>query len=93
MEKVRSKTETQRDRQPDILTLRWNRVCSQSHMVDPRLQVSELHFDKFSTPFSFSCWEIRFKTQVSTCSGYPSDAELWSTKVEILDPVEDLRNS
>ena len=29
-----------------------------------RLQISELHFDKFPTPFSFSCWKTRFKTQV-----------------------------
>ena len=26
-----------------------------------RLQISELQFDKFSTPSSFLCWKIRFK--------------------------------
>ena len=35
-----------------------------------RLQISELHFDKFPTPSTFSCWKIRFKTQVSSCSGF-----------------------
>ena len=26
-----------------------------------RLQISELHFDKFPTPTTFACWKIRFK--------------------------------
>ena len=26
-----------------------------------RLQVSDLHFDKFPTPATFACWKIRFK--------------------------------
>ena len=29
-----------------------------------RLQISDLHFDKFSTPATFACWKIRFKTEV-----------------------------
>ena len=29
-----------------------------------RLQISELHFDKFPTPATFACWKIRFKTEV-----------------------------
>ena len=36
-----------------------------------RLEISELQFDKFPTPSTFSCWKIRFKTQVSACSGSP----------------------
>ena len=36
-----------------------------------RLQISDLHFDKFPTPATFACW-IRFKTEVCTC--YGSDA-------------------
>ena len=27
-----------------------------------RLQISELHFDKFPTPTTFACWKIRFKS-------------------------------
>ena len=27
-----------------------------------RLQISDLHFDKFPTPATFACWKIRFKT-------------------------------
>ena len=29
-----------------------------------RLQIPELHFDKFPTPQTFSCWKIRLKTEV-----------------------------
>ena len=31
-----------------------------------RLQISDLHFDKFHTPATFACWKIRFKTEVCT---------------------------
>ena len=41
-----------------------------------RLQISDLHFDKFPTPATFACWNIRFKAGVCTCSqiSYGSDA-------------------
>ena len=41
-----------------------------------RLQISDLHFDKFPTPATFACWKIRFKTELCTCSqfSYGSDA-------------------
>ena len=40
-------------------------------MVDPqRLHGSELHFDKFPTLSTYSCWKIRFKTQVCSCSDF-----------------------
>ena len=32
-----------------------------------RLQILDLHFDKFPTPATFACWKIRFKTEVCTC--------------------------
>ena len=35
-----------------------------------RLQISDLHFDKFPTPATFACWKIRFKTEVCTCSQF-----------------------
>ena len=28
-----------------------------------RLQILDLHFDKFTTPATFACWKIRFKTE------------------------------
>ena len=41
-----------------------------------RLQSSDLHFDKFHTPAMFAC-KIRFKTEVCTCSQFPSEALLY----------------
>ena len=42
-----------------------------------RLQISDLHFDKFPTPTTFACWKIRFKTEVCTCSQFPTEAMPW----------------
>ena len=39
-----------------------------------RLQISDLHFDKFPTPATFACWKIRFKTEVCTCSQFHTEA-------------------
>ena len=38
-----------------------------------RLQISDLHFDKFPTAATFACWKIRFKTEVCTCSQFSMD--------------------
>ena len=41
----------------------------QNYMADQRrLQISELQFDKFPIPSTFSCWKMRCKTQVISCS-------------------------
>ena len=53
-------------------------VHPQNYMTDQsRLQISELQFGKFSTPSTFACWKISFKTQVSSCFGSLSEALLW----------------
>ena len=56
-----------------------------------RLQISDLHFDKFSTPATFACWKIRFKTEVCTCSQFPTEAMLWMKEVEMVDSVDDIK--
>ena len=58
-----------------------------------RLQISDLHFDKFSTPTTFACWKIRFKTEVCTCSQFTTEALLWIKEVEMVDSVDELRSS
>ena len=58
-----------------------------------RLQISDLHFDKFPSPATFACWKIRFKTEVCTCSQFPTDAMQWIKEVEMVDSVDDLRSS
>ena len=56
----------------------------QSSMVgQQRQQISELQFDKYPNPSSFMCWKIRFRSQVTTCSDFPSEAMLWIKEVEM----------
>ena len=50
-----------------------------------RLQISDSHFDKFPTPATFACWKIRFKTEVCTCSQFPTEAMLWIKEVEMVN--------
>ena len=50
-----------------------------------RLQISDLHFDKFPTPATFACWKMRFKTEVCTCSQFTTEAMLWIKEVEMLN--------
>ena len=58
-----------------------------------RLQISDLHFDKFSTSGTFACWKIRFKTEVCTCSQFLTEAMLWINELELVDSVDDLKFS
>ena len=58
-----------------------------------RLQISDLHFDKFTTPATFACWKITFKTEVCTCTQVPAEAMLWIEEVELVDSVDDLQSS
>ena len=45
------------------------------------------------TPATFACWKIRFKTEVCTCSQFPSEAMQWIKEVELVDSVDELRSS
>ena len=58
-----------------------------------RLQISDPHFYKFPTPATFGCWKIRFKTEVCTCSQFPTEAMLWIKEVEMVDSGDDLKSS
>ena len=58
-----------------------------------RLQISDLHFDKFPTPATFACWKMRFKTEVCTCSQFLTEAMLWIKEVDLVDSVDDLKSS
>ena len=82
------------DRQPKI----------QSSSVEETLQrimgqtnndcrFTDLHFDRFPTPATFACWKIRFKTEVCTCSQFPTEAMQWIKEVELVDSVDELRSS
>ena len=54
-----------------------------------RLQILDLHFDKCPTPATSACWKIRFKTEVCTCSQFPTEAMQWIKEVEMVDSVDD----
>ena len=58
-----------------------------------RLKISDLHFDKFPTPATFACCKIRFKTEVCTCSQFPTEAMQWIKEVEMVDSVDDFKSS
>ena len=58
-----------------------------------RLQISDLHFDKFPTPATFACWKIRFKTEECICSQFLTEAMHWIKEVEMVDSVDDPRSS
>ena len=58
-----------------------------------RLQISDLHFDRFPTPASFAWWKIRFKTEVCTCAQFPTEGMHWIKEVEMVDSVDDLKSS
>ena len=48
---------------------------------------------KFPSPATFACWKIRFKTEVCTCSQFPTDAMHWIKEVEMVDSVDALMSS
>ena len=67
---------------------------SKNYAVDQqRLQISDLHFDKFPTPATFACWKVRFKTEVCTCSQFPTEATHLIKEVEMVDSVDDSMSS
>ena len=68
--------------------------CSKNYGADhQRLQISVFHSDKFSNPTTFACWKIRFKTEVCTCSQFPTEAMLWIKEVEMVESADDLKSS
>ena len=80
------------DSQPKILSSSVEETLQRIMRADQqRLQVLDLHFDKFPTPATFACWKKRFKTEVCTCSQYRTEAMQWIKEVEMVDSVDDLR--
>ena len=82
------------NRQPKIQSSSVEETSSNNFGADQqRLQISDLHFDKIPTPDTFACWKIGFKTEVCTCSQFPTEAMQWSKEVEMVDSVDELRSS
>ena len=77
----------------DSVILSGGNSSKNSGADQQRLQISDLHFDKFPTPATFACWKIRFKTEVCTCSQFPAEAMHWIKEVEMADSVDELKSS
>ena len=76
-----------------VIFIQWRRLFKELWADQQRLQISDLHADKFSTAATFACWKIRFKTEVCTCSQFPTEAMQWIKEVELVDSVDELRSS
>ena len=72
--------------------LQWRRLFKGLWGRPTKTADLDLHFDKFPTPATFACWKIRFKTEVCTCSQFPTEAVLWIKEVELVDSVDDLKS-
>ena len=57
-----------------------------------RLQIPELHFDKFPSPQMFSCWKIRFKTWGVLLFKFTTEAMLWIKEVKMVNSVDDQKS-
>ena len=81
------------DRQPEIQSSLvredFQRIMVQTNN-DCR---SQIFFGKFPTPATFVSWQIRFKTEVCTCSQFYTEAMLRIKEVEMVDSVDDLKSS
>ena len=53
-----------------------------------RQQISELQFDEFPAPSFFLCGMTRFRSQVTTCSDFHSEAMFWVKEVDMVDSME-----
>ena len=82
------------DRQPKNQSSQVREDSSNNYGADPqRLQISDPHFDKFTTPATFACWKIRYKIEVCICSDFPTEALLWIKEVEMVESVDDRKSS
>ena len=80
-------------RHPEIQSSLLREIFKNFGADQQRLQNSDPRFDKFSTSATFSCWKIRFKSEVRTCSQFPTESLLWIKEVEMADSVDDLMSS
>ena len=101
MERVNVKHQTQtwirdasHDRQPEIhstlMREDFQRIMGQTNN-DCRFRI--FIFDKFPNPATLACWKIRFKTEVCSCSQFPTEAMHWIKEVEMVESVDDLKSS
>ena len=83
-----------RDRQPKVLSSLVREILSRIiGQTNNHCRFQIFILTKFTTPATFACWKIRFKTEVCTCSQFPTEAMHWIKGVEMVDSVDDLISS
>ena len=98
---MKVKTQTQlwirdacQDRQPEnSFDTKEGRFSKDYGTDQHQLQISDPHFDKFTTSATFDCWKIRFKKEVCICSLFLTEAMLWIKEVEKVESVDDFKPS
>ena len=82
------------DRQPKIHSSRVREIL-QIIMVQTDDDCRSQIFTSTNSPHKqrLLFWKIRFKTEVCTCSQFPTEAMLWIKEVEMVDSVDDLKSS
>ena len=82
------------DRQPKIQSLLVREILQRlTEQTNNDRTFFVFHFDKFPTPATFTCWKMRFKIEVCTCSQFLLEAMHWIKEVEMVDSVDDLMSS
>ena len=85
---------TSLNRQPEIQSSQVREILQRSMgqtNSDCKFQI--FISTKFPTPATFACWKKRFKTEVCTCSQFPTEAMQWIKEVELVDSADELRTS
>ena len=78
-------------RRPEIhSTLRREEMSRIMGQTNKDFKSRNCIFDKFPSPQTFSCWKVRFRTEVCSCSKFPTEAMLWTKEVEMANSVDDL---
>ena len=81
------------DRQPKIQSSSVEEALQSMGQTNNECRFWIFILYKFPTPTTFACWKTRFKTEVCTCSQFPTEAMQWIKEVGLADSVDDLRSS
>ena len=73
--------------QPSLVREDFQRIMGQTNN-DCRFQI--LTLTNSPRQQRSPCWKIRFKTEVCTCSQFPTEAMMWIKEVEMVESVDDL---
>ena len=66
-------------RRPEIQSTLWREeILRTMWLTNKDFKAQEPHFEKCPTPQTFSCWKIKFKTEVSSCAKFPTETVLWT---------------